>query len=218
MPLRIDVGSSPTPARQRGVTAASAAIRRGELIVLPTESMYGLAADPFSARGIAHLREVKGRGASLPISVLVGAARTIDGLASGISPEGRALVEAFWPGPLTLVVREQSTLAWDLGGTSGTISIRMPLHPVALDVLAATGPLAVTGANRAGMAITRTCGEAEEQLGEEVALYLDGGTAVGEQPSTVIDITGETPVMLREGAFTLEALREVCPDLAASDG
>lgn len=218
MPLRIDVGTEPSAARARGVTAAAAAIRRGELIVLPTESVYGVAADPFSLRGIEALREVKGRGPAFPIGVLVGSVRTVDGLATGLGADGRALIDAFWPGPLTLIVREQPTLAWDLGGSSGTISLRMPLHPVALDVLASTGPLAVTSANRAGDPAPRTCDEAEEALSDEVALYLDAGPCAEEQPSAIIDISGDVPLLLREGAFDLQALRAVCPDIAEPPG
>ena len=215
MSLRIDVGTAPSAARARGVTAATAAIRRGEVIVLPTESVYGVAADPFSPRGIEMLREIKGRGRAFPIGVLVGAARTVDGLATGIGADGRALIEAFWPGPLTLIVREQPTLAWDLGGSSGTISLRMPLHPVALDVLASTGPLAVTGAHRAGEPAPRTCDDAEERLGEEVSLYLDAGPCTDEAPSTIVDITGDIPLLLRQGAFGIDALRSICPDIEA---
>lgn len=218
MPLRIDVGDRPGPGRERGVTAVAAAARRGELVVLPTESMYAVAADPFSPKGIGALRRVKGRGSALPVPVLVGAIRTVDGLATGISPEGRALIEAAWPGLLTLVVRAQPTLAWDLGGSTGTISLRMPLHPVALDVLAATGPLAVTGAQRAGSVPPRTCSEAEDHLGDEASVYLDAGPAPVDLPSTIVDLTGEVPLLLREGAFPVEVIREVCPDLVEGPG
>jgi L-threonylcarbamoyladenylate synthase len=217
MPLRIDVGTRPGPDRSRGVTAAAAAARRGELLVFPTESMYAVAADPFSPRGIRALRDVKGRGSALPVPVLVGAIRTVDGLATGIAADGRALIEAAWPGPLTLIVRAQPTLAWDLGGTSGTISVRMPLHPVALDVLAATGPLAATGAQRSGSVAPRSCAEAEEHLGDAVSVYLDGGPAPAELPSTVVDLTGPVPTLLREGGFPADVLREVCPDLVGPD-
>ena len=147
---------------------------------------------------------------------LVGAVRTVDGLATGLGAEGRALIDAFWPGPLTLIVREQPTLAWDLGGSDGTISLRMPLHPVALEVLASTGPLAVSGGNRAGDVPPRTCDAAEASLGDEVVVYLDAGPCADEQPSTIVDITGDVPLLLREGAFDLEALRSVCPEVAAS--
>ena len=214
MSLTIDVGNRPGPGRDRGVTAAAAAIRRGELVVLPTESVYGLAADPFSAKAMAALREAKGRGDDLPVGVLVGAVRTVDGLASGITPDGRALIEAFWPGPLTLVVREQPTLAWDNPG--GHVSLRMPLHPVTLAVLAATGPLAVTSAQRAGSVPPRTCAEAEDQMGDGIALYLDAGPTTDEVPSSIVDLTTQPPVLLREGAYGLEDLQAVCPDLVDS--
>ena len=215
MSLVIDVGDRPGPGRERGISAAAAAIKRGDLVVLPTESVYGLAADPFSPRAMRALREAKGRGDDLPVGVLVGAVRTVDGLASGITADGRALIEAFWPGPLTLVVREQPTLAWD--NPDGHVSLRMPLHPVTLAVLAATGPLAVTSAQRAGSAPPRTCADAEEQLGDGIALYLDAGETIAEAPSSIVDLTVDPPVLLREGAFSLEALREVCPDLVGAD-
>jgi tRNA threonylcarbamoyl adenosine modification protein (Sua5/YciO/YrdC/YwlC family) len=210
--LVIDVGDRPGPGRDRGVTAAAAAIRRGELVVLPTESVYGLAADPFSPKAMRALRAAKGRGDDFPVGVLVGAVRTVDGLASGITADGRALIEAFWPGPLTLVVREQPTLAWDNPG--GHVSLRMPLHPVTLAVLAATGPLAVTSAQRAGSAPPRTCAEAEGQMGDEIALYLDAGVTTDEVPSSIVDLTADPLVLLREGAYTLDALREICPDVS----
>ena len=213
MSLVIDVGDRPGPARDRGVSAGAAAIKRGELVVLPTESVYGLAADPFSAKAMRALRQAKGRGDDLPVGVLVGALRTVDGLASGITADGRALIEAFWPGPLTLVVREQPTLAWDIASGTGQVSLRMPLHPVTLAVLAATGPLAVTSAQRAGSIPPRTCAEAEAQLASDVTLYLDAGAALAEAPSSIVDLTADTPVLLREGGYSVDALREVCPEL-----
>jgi tRNA threonylcarbamoyl adenosine modification protein (Sua5/YciO/YrdC/YwlC family) len=216
MSLVIDVGDRPGPARDRGVSAAAAAIKRGELVVLPTESVYGLAADPFSAKAMRALREAKGRGDDLPVGVLVGAVRTVEGLASGVTADGRALIEAFWPGPLTLVVREQPTLAWDIASGSGQVSIRMPLHPVTLAVLAATGPLAVTSAQRAGSIPPRTCAEAEAQLGSDVTLYLDAGPTLAEAPSSIVDLTADPPVLLREGGYSVETLRDVCPDLVVS--
>ncbi|MEY3734842.1 MAG: hypothetical protein RL347_2201 [Actinomycetota bacterium] len=182
--------------------------------MLPTESVYGLAADPFSPKAMRALRAAKGRGDDFPVGVLVGAVRTVDGLASGITADGRALIEAFWPGPLTLVVREQPTLAWDNPG--GHVSLRMPLHPVTLAVLAATGPLAVTSAQRAGSAPPRTCAEAEGQMGDEVALYLDGGPTTDEVPSSIVDLTADPPVLLREGAYSLQALRDICAELTDS--
>jgi tRNA threonylcarbamoyl adenosine modification protein (Sua5/YciO/YrdC/YwlC family) len=212
----MDCGTEPNPARPRAVTAAAAALKRGDLVVLPTESAYGVAAEPFSLRGVTKLRAAKGRGPALPIPVLVGSPRMAEGLVLGLRGPARALLEAFWPGPLTLVARQQPSLAWDLAGADGTVSVRMPLHPVMLDVIAATGPLAVTGAQRAGSVPPRTCAQAQEELGDAVAIYLDAGPTLVQELSTVVDVTDEVPVVLRPGAYPLHTLREVAPDLTWS--
>ncbi len=119
-------------------------------------------------------------------------------------------MEAFWPGGLTMVAAVQPSLQWDLGETGGTVAVRMPLHPVALELLRATGPMAVSSANRSGQPPATTCDEAVEQLGESVSVYLDGGPSGDPVPSTIVDVTGEVPRLLRLGAVTAEALREVC--------
>lgn len=211
MSIVIDCGTVPGPERTRGITAAAAALRRGELVVLPTEGVYGVAADAFHPRGTGRLRRAKGRGGNDPLPVLVGSARMAEGIVTGLGSEARALIEAFWPGPLTLVARAQPTLTWDIG--AGEVSVRMPLHPVALEVLAATGPLAVTGAQRAGARPPRTCEEARVQLGEDVSVYLDAGPTLEGMTSTVVDVTGDVPTVLRAGAFDEATLREVCPGL-----
>lgn len=203
--------------RTRGLTTAASAARRGDLVVLPTEAVYGLATDAFSARGVQRLREAKGRGRDLPLPVLVGRPRTVDGLATGLGQPARALMEAFWPGPLTLVARAHATLAWDLGESGGTVALRMPLQPVALELLRDTGPLVVTAANRAGLPAPITVAEAEEQLGTAVAVYLDGGPCPETRTSTVVDVTGERPVLLRPGAFDADVLREVVADLVVPE-
>jgi L-threonylcarbamoyladenylate synthase len=197
-----------------GVEAAVAALRRGELAVLPTDTVYGIAADAFSPPAVTRLVEAKGRGREVPVPVLVGAWRTVDGLAEVVTPKARALVEAFWPGPLTLVLRSAPSLAWDLGETRGTVAVRMPLHPVALAVLEQTGPLAVSSANRTGLPAATDCAEAARQLGRAVQVYLDGGST-GEEPvlSTVVDLTGDAPRLLRAGAVGVDALRTVAEDL-----
>jgi len=151
----------------------------------------------------------KGRGRDLPVPVLVGSWSTIDGLVSWVPPTLRALVEAFWPGGLTIVVEHAPSLAWDLGDVHGTVAIRMPLHPIALDLLAATGPMAVSSANVSGQPPALTAQQAYEQLGESVSVYLDGGEVPVGRPSSIIDLTGEVPLLLREGAIGLAALREV---------
>ncbi|HWG94885.1 MAG TPA: L-threonylcarbamoyladenylate synthase [Mycobacteriales bacterium] len=197
-----------------GVEAAVAALRRGELAVLPTDTVYGLAADAFSPPAVTRLAEAKGRGREVPLPVLVGAWRTVDGLAEVVTPQARALVEAFWPGPLTLVLRSAPSLAWDLGEARGTVAVRMPLHPVALAVLEQSGPLAVSSANRTGLPPATDCAEAARQLGRAVQVYLDGGQT-GEEPvtSTVVDLTGDVPRLLRAGALGLDELRTVAEDL-----
>lgn len=208
-------GAADVPA---GVDVAVAALRRGELVVLPTDTVYGIAADAFAPQAVARLLEAKGRGRSMPVPVLVGSWRTLDGLAASVPPTARTLIETFWPGPLTLVVRAAASLAWDLGETRGTVAVRMPLHPVALAVLEQTGPLAVTSANRTGLPPATDAAEAARQLGAAVQVYLDGGScfgAAGEgaQPSTILDLTGDVPRILRAGALGLDRLREVVPDL-----
>ena len=195
-----------------GVEAAVSALRRGELAVLPTDTVYGVAADAFSPDAVARLLEAKGRGRSMPVPVLVGSWRTLDGLVDDVTPTMRSLVEAFWPGGLTLVVPQAATLLWDLGETRGTVAVRMPMHPVALAVLAETGPLAVSSANRTGLPAPTDAAEAARQLGTAVEVYLDGGTTGEAVPSTILDLTGDHPIVLREGAVTLERLREVVPD------
>lgn len=196
-----------------GVAHAVAALRRGDLAVLPTDTVYGIAADAFSPPAVDRLLAAKGRGRDMPVPVLVGAWRGLDGLAQHVTPTMRSLVEAFWPGPLTLIVRAAPSLAWDLGETRGTVAVRMPLHPVALAVLAETGPLAVSSANRSGQPPAADAAEAQRQLGTSVAVYLDAGSTGDAVPSTIVDLTGDRPQLRRAGAVPVEELRELLPDL-----
>ena len=196
-----------------GVEAAVQALQSGDLVVLPTDTVYGIAADAFSPAAVQRLLDAKGRGRDMPVPVLVGSWRTLDGLVDELGPLARTLVEAFWPGPLTLVVRSAPSLAWDLGETRGTVAVRMPLQPVALDVLGQTGPLAVSSANRSGLPPATEVAEAEQQLGDAVSVYLDGGPAGDPVPSTILDLTGDRARVLREGALPVESLREHAPDL-----
>jgi tRNA threonylcarbamoyl adenosine modification protein (Sua5/YciO/YrdC/YwlC family) len=201
--------------RATGLDVAGSAVRRGDLVVLPTDTVYGLGTDAFSPDAVAKLLETKGRGRDMPVPVLVGSPRTLDGIATRLTDSARSLVEAFWPGGLTLVCAVQPTLQWDLGETRGTVAVRMPLHPVAIELLTATGPMAVSSANRSGVAPATTLDEAIEQLGNGVSVYLDGGASGEPVPSTIVDVTGDVPRLLRAGAVTEEALREVCGDLVA---
>ena len=199
--------------RQTGLDVAASAVRRGDLVVLPTDTVYGLGTDAFSPDAVGELLQAKGRGRDLPVPVLVGSPRTLDGIATSLSDSARSLVEAFWPGGLTLVCRVQPSLQWDLGDTRGTVAVRMPLHPVAIELLTVTGPMAVSSANRTGMPPATTVEEAIEQLAETVSVYLDGGPAGAPVPSTIVDVTGAAPRLLRAGAVTEETLREVAGDL-----
>jgi tRNA threonylcarbamoyl adenosine modification protein (Sua5/YciO/YrdC/YwlC family) len=199
--------------RSTGFETGADAVRRGDLVVLPTDTVYGLGTDAFSPDAVGGLLEAKGRGRDMPVPVLVGSPRTLDGIATSLSETARALVEAFWPGGLTVVATAQPSLRWDLGDTGGTVAVRMPLHPVAIELLQATGPMAVSSANISGRPPATTVDEAVEQLGESVAVYLDGGPSGEPVPSTIVDVTGEVPRVLRVGALALDLLREVAGDL-----
>lgn len=201
-------------ARAEAIGRAVAAINRGDLVVLPTDTVYGIGADAFSHLAVRDLLAAKGRGRSMPPPVLVPSRRTLDGIATDISEVTRDLVDVFWPGALTLVCWAQPSLTWDLGDTRGTVAVRMPAHDVALELLVRTGPLAVSSANVHGHAAATTVEQAHLQLGDAVAVYLDAGPAPGESPSTIVDVTGPTPRVLRVGALSVERLGEVVPALA----
>ena len=199
--------------RPVGIEQATDAVRRGELVVLPTDTVYGLGTDAFSPEAVGDLLAAKGRGRDMPVPVLVGSPRTLDGIATRLGTAARALVEAFWPGGLTLVARAQPSLQWDLGDTGGTVAVRMPLHPVAIELLQATGPMAVSSANTTGHPPATTADEAVQMLGDAVSVYLDGGPSGEPVPSTIVDVTGDVPRVLRAGALDVELLREVAGDL-----
>jgi tRNA threonylcarbamoyl adenosine modification protein (Sua5/YciO/YrdC/YwlC family) len=196
-------------ARAEGLAAAARAVRAGRLVVLPTDTVYGIGCDAFSATAVRDLLAAKGRGPDMPVPVLVGSWSTIDGLVIGVPSAARELIEAFWPGGLSLVLPHAPSLAWDLGTTRGTVMLRMPLHPVALELLRDVGPMAVSSANRSGSAPAATAAEALDQLGDHVAVYLDGGSSGANVASTIVDLTADTPRVLREGAVPVSAISEV---------
>ena len=183
--------------RREGLDAAAAAARRSELVVVPTDTVYGLGADAFDSEAVNLLLATKGRGPDMPVPVLIGSWSTVDGLVTDLSAVGRRLVEAFWPGGLSLVVAHAPSLRWNLGDTAGTVMLRM------------VGPMAVSSANRSGSPAAQTAQEAHDQLGNDVPVYLDGGPAAQGVASTIVDLTGELPRVLREGAVPLDAIREV---------
>jgi L-threonylcarbamoyladenylate synthase len=197
----------------RGITAAVAAIRAGDLVVMPTDTVYGLAADPFSNPAVDRLLRAKDRGRETPPPVLVGSVAALQGLADEVDDRVDQLVERFWPGGLSLILRVQPTVNWDLGETRETVMLRMPDHDQALQLLRRTGPLAVSSANRHGRPPATSVEHAEAELGDRVEVYLDGGPTPGDVPSTILDLTRITPQLLRRGVVTDEMLRELIPSM-----
>jgi tRNA threonylcarbamoyl adenosine modification protein (Sua5/YciO/YrdC/YwlC family) len=176
-----------------GMRLARQAIGKGELVVIPTDTVYGVAADAFTPAAVTRLLEAKGRGRAAPPPVLIPGIPTLDALAEVVPDEVRALVAEFWPGGLTVILRARRTLDWDLGDTRGTVALRMPSDKIALELLAETGPLAVSSANKTGEPAATTAAQAEAMLGDAVAVYLDAGPA-GKVASTIVDATGlESP-------------------------
>jgi L-threonylcarbamoyladenylate synthase len=196
-------------ARVEGLAAAARTVRAGRLVVLPTDTVYGIGCDAFSSTAVRSLLAAKRRGPDMPVPVLVGSWSTIDGLVLGVPKTARELIEAFWPGGLSLVLPHAPSLDWDLGSTKGTVMLRMPLHPVALELLRDVGPMAVSSANVSGSPPAASAGEAQAQLGDSVAVYLDGGPSGEPIASTVVDLTGDDPRVLREGAVSTAAVAEV---------
>lgn len=203
--------------RATGLREAASAVRRGELVVLPTDTVYGIGADAFTSEAVVDLLEAKGRGRNMPTPVLIGSPNTLHGLVTDFSEMAWELVDAFWPGALTLVAKHQPSLQWDLGDTRGTVAVRMPLHPVAIELLTEVGPMAVSSANLTGHPAPENCDAAEAMLGDSVSVYLDGGPTPGNVPSSIVDVTGKVPVLLRAGALSAEELRKVVPDLEVAN-
>jgi len=204
--------------RAEGIAAAALALRSGQLVVLPTDTVYGVGADAFYPSAVTALLAAKGRGREMPPPVLVGTVRAATALIEDLGPYGKDLIDEFWPGALTIVCRANRSLNWDLGESRGTVAVRMPLHQVALDLLKQTGPLAVSSANRTGSPAATTAAGAQEQLGDAVSVYLDGGPCDADVPSTIVDLTGAVPRLLRAGAVSVGRLREVAALSTGGDG
>jgi tRNA threonylcarbamoyl adenosine modification protein (Sua5/YciO/YrdC/YwlC family) len=202
---------------------ARQAIARGELVVLPTDTVYGVGADAFSPAAVARLLAAKGRGRQSPPPVLVPGVATLRALVAEVPEAVERLVERFWPGGLTIVLPSQPSLTWDLGDTAGTVAVRMPDERIALELLQETGPLAVSSANLTGKPAATTVDDAVDMLGDEITVYLDGGPSASGVASTIIDATGlvggggRQVRVLREGAVGRDALREVLGDLLEPD-
>lgn len=205
-----------------GTRQARTAIAHGELVVIPTDTVYGIAADAFNPAAVQRLLDAKGRGRQQPPPVLIGRLEALDGLADRIPPTIRDLVAECWPGGLTVVLPAQPSLDWDLGETHGTVALRMPDNAIALELLAETGPLAVSSANLTGRPAATSAAEAQEMLGDSVTVYLDDPGAGGSEASTIVDATplatGTGGVrILRRGAVSDERLAALLGDLLEQD-
>jgi L-threonylcarbamoyladenylate synthase len=195
--------------RPAGIASAVSALKGSRLVVLPTDTVYGIGADAFDGAAVAALLAAKGRGRDMPVPVLVGSWHTIDGLVYSVPPAARELIRAFWPGALSLVVRQAPSLQWDLGDANGTVMLRMPLHPVAIELLREVGPMAVSSANASGRPAAVTAEDARNQLGDLVEVYLEAGPSARQAASTIVDLTSAQPRVLREGPITAAAIAEV---------
>ncbi len=198
-----------TEARATGIASAVSAVKGGRLVVLPTDTVYGIGADAFDNVAVSALLSAKGRGRDMPVPVLVGSWHTIDGLVYAVPNSARELIRAFWPGALSLVVRQAPSVLWDLGDARGTVMLRMPLHPVAIELLREVGPMAVSSANISGRPPAVDADSAREQLGDLVDVYLDGGPSAQQAASTILDLTGPEPRILRSGPVSAERIAEV---------
>ncbi|UEJ82872.1 threonylcarbamoyl-AMP synthase [Brachybacterium halotolerans subsp. kimchii] len=199
--------------RDEGLQAAQDALSDGGLIVLPTDTVYGIGADAFTPDAVQALLDAKDRGRDAPPPVLVGDPAVLLGLAVDVPEYAERLTEAFWPGALTLILTAQPSLNWDLGETRGTVALRMPDDEVTLELLRRTGPLAVSSANRHGKPAALSIMDAATQLGDRVDVYLDGGPARLGTASTIIDTTVEPAEIVREGALTREQIIEAVGDI-----
>ncbi len=195
--------------------AAEAALA-GLLIVLPTDTVYGIGTRPDDPAATARLFEAKGRPRELALPVLVASREQAERIAA-FDERARALAGRFWPGALSLVLpRTELSLPWALGEEPSTIAVRMPHHPLALALLARTGPLAVTSANRSGEPTPTTCEGLQEVFGDAVAVYLCQAEPLAGSPSTVVDLTGPEPRVLRAGALAEGELRAALEQVSSS--
>ena len=201
--------------REEIVARTVGILKRGGQVIFPTEHSYAIAVDAFDVEAVAKLNTVRGAPSGTALSVMVASPRTLSGIAREIPPEGDLLIAALWPGLLTLILPTSFGLAWDLGdgGWLGKVAVRMPLHPLALEIIRAFGPLAVTMAGLAGAPAPIEVGSLSSEIFESAELILDVGALPAGPVSTIIDLATDPPELLREGAYSRDALRAIAPDL-----
>jgi tRNA threonylcarbamoyl adenosine modification protein (Sua5/YciO/YrdC/YwlC family) len=205
----VSIVLSLTKDRDRAIKSAADAVRAGDLIVVPTDTVYGVAADAFTPGATDKVFALKQRPRSLPLPILVSRPRQAWAVCDSVPQPAAELAAAFWPGPLTLIMPQTPDLDWDLGDARGTIALRMPNHPDVLSLLEMTGPLAVTSANRSGEATPAGVDDIRARFGEAVAVYLDGGPAKEEIGSTIVDLARRKPAILREGPISAAEIERV---------
>ncbi|NDE89002.1 MAG: threonylcarbamoyl-AMP synthase [Micrococcales bacterium] len=210
-----------------GIRLAKAALGRTDLAVIPTDTVYGIAANAFFPEAVQALLDGKGRGRQSPPPVLVSGIQQARALVEVFPEAAQKLAETFWPGPLTMIFKAQASLDWDLGETRGTVALRVPDHKIALALIEETGPLAVSSANLTGQPAATTCQQAFDYLGESVSVYLDAGNSPKGEASTILDMTNlvdsydeagnhsvsGTVRVIRRGALSEAKIRSVIGDL-----
>ena len=194
--------------RDDALERARDALRAGELVVVPTDTVYGVAADPFAVGATAKIFELKNRPRSLPLPVLISRPRQAWALCDSVPPGAAELAAAFWPGALTIVMPQTPDLDWDLGDNVGTIALRMPNHADTLRLIENTGPLAVTSANLSGEPTPALIDDVKARLGDAVAIYLDDGPAKEDKGSTIVDLARRRPAIVREGPIGRDAIEK----------
>ncbi|CAB4573697.1 MAG: threonylcarbamoyl-AMP synthase [Actinobacteria bacterium] len=195
--------------RRRGLVAAKAALMRGECVVMPTDTVYGVAANPFVPKGITSLLAAKRRDREMPIPVFVPNLDSALALSYQVSDQAKLIMEKFWPGAITLITKAHPTLKWDLGNADGTIALRIPLQRTALELLTETGPLGVTSANLTGEPAATDIESAQNKFGNSVSVYLDTGATSGEVASTIIDASQVQLRVVRVGVISISSIVEV---------
>lgn len=192
---------------------AARCLQDGGLVAFPTDTLYGLAAVASQERAVERLFDAKGRPPDRPLPILIASAADVNGVAVDVPPAARRLMKAFWPGGLTLVLRWHSGFRSLALAGGDTVAVRVPAHPVALELLRRVGePLTGTSANLSGLPGPRTAEEVRHQLGDRVDLIVDGGPCPGGVESTVVDCTVDPPRVLREGAVPVERVAAALSD------
>lgn len=194
--------------REGALGAAAKELDAGGIVVFPTDTVYGVGADAFNPEATARIFAAKRRPRSMALPVLVARPRQAWALCSDVPRSAQVLVAAFWPGPLTLILPEAEGLSWDLGETRGGVAVRMPAHHDLLDLILTVGPLAATSANVSGRPTPQTVDAVAGELGDAVSLYVDGGPASSDVPSTIVDLTGWRTKVVREGPISKQDVEE----------